>query len=151
MDFQPPKTNLHDILTDPTIPLWKKDLIVRKRNTNRLLFGNLKLTCGVSLSQNSPSTIQPVISNKHYDDDELSSSADATSSSDDAATTSATIPPDVTLLQQLASESSSSVSSVEDDTEYTSANNDYSITSLHQVEYYSSTEEDEDGFVKIIN
>ncbi|CAB3367670.1 Hypothetical predicted protein [Cloeon dipterum] len=52
-----PTANLHDILTDPTIPEWKKDLIVRKRNTNRILFGNLKLTCaplGSICNHNTP-------------------------------------------------------------------------------------------------
>jgi hypothetical protein len=53
--------NLHDILIDPTIPDWKKDLIVRKRNTNRLLFGNLKFTCApLSISNHNTPTADAI-------------------------------------------------------------------------------------------
>ncbi|KAF4521648.1 hypothetical protein B566_EDAN009381 [Ephemera danica] len=72
MDLQPPKTSLHDILNDPTIPTWKKDLIVRKRNTNRILFGNLKFTCASSSALSQSPTTTTVI--RKSTDDECSGS-----------------------------------------------------------------------------
>ncbi|XP_059484006.1 titin [Neocloeon triangulifer] len=71
-----PTANLHDILTDPTIPEWKKDLIVRKRNTNRILFGNLKLqACAPlgSISNHNTPTADAI----RNDDVEAATAADA--------------------------------------------------------------------------